>query len=390
MIELFVTLLGLAGFAVWLAHAWPVFLTALHPRWIGQVRCPPAEKLSDAPRVCVIVPARNEEAAIRSCLESLVAQDYPNLLVIAVNDRSTDATGSIMDALAAAAAPRLRVLHVRELPADWLGKNHANWMAARTADADWLLFTDGDVLFQTDALRRAVCHAEKERLDHLCLFPGLLCEGWLEKAMVCFFGVLFSAATRTRQVRNPLVAGAFCGIGAFNLVRTAAYRAIGTHERLRLEVADDLKLGKLIKTAGFVSDVLSGRPQVTVRWQHGAWAVIRGLEKNGFAGSGFHIAKTTFGLLLLTGLIVMPIAGLFAPTPWMRPVFAVWLATQVGLLGIVAVRQGFHGAVGLAFPVAGLALVYAVGRSMVLATARGGIRWRDTFYPLATLRRGVV
>jgi len=105
------------------------------------------------PRVSVIVPARDEEAGVRACLESLLAQDYQDLEVIAVDDRSTDSTGAIMDELARA-NPRLRVVHVTDLPPDWLGKPHAMWKGAQAASGQWLLFTDGDVIFRADCIRR--------------------------------------------------------------------------------------------------------------------------------------------------------------------------------------------------------------------------------------------
>src|SRR6185312_7238007 len=98
------------------------------------------------PRLSVVVPARNEAEHIRACLTSLLALDYPDLEVIAVNDRSTDATGSIMDEVAAMpeSSGRLRIIHVTELPLRWLGKTHAMWKAAAQATGDWILFTDGD------------------------------------------------------------------------------------------------------------------------------------------------------------------------------------------------------------------------------------------------------
>src|SRR5580698_1937276 len=145
------------------------------------------------PRVSIIVPARNEEAAIEPALRSLLALDYDNYEVIAVDDRSTDRTGEIMErigrsqqdlepnsggapGLAAFARPgnRLRVIHHRELPSGWLGKTHAMWTAANSATGDWLLFTDADVLFKPDSVRRALAYAESERADHVVLFPQMI------------------------------------------------------------------------------------------------------------------------------------------------------------------------------------------------------------------------
>ena len=152
-------------------HVWPqvvawVIALAWVTRIVGALRgipnipnlLLPAYDVSPAglPSITVIVPARNEEAGIRACLESLLAQDYAPLKIIAVDDRSTDGTGAIMDSLASA---RLRVLHVAELPPIWLGKTHAMATAAAMADSEFLLFTDADIVFRSDAIRRALANA---------------------------------------------------------------------------------------------------------------------------------------------------------------------------------------------------------------------------------------
>src|SRR5882757_3674080 len=111
------------------------------------------------PSLTVIVPARNEAADIGVCLVSLLGQDYPRLQIVAVDDRSTDQTGAIMDAMAARYPERLRVLHVQQLPENWLGKTHAMALAAAEISTDWLLFTDADVLFRSDSVRRSLAYA---------------------------------------------------------------------------------------------------------------------------------------------------------------------------------------------------------------------------------------
>ncbi len=117
------------------------------------------------PRVAIIVPARNEENSIGQALSRLLAMEYDNYEVIAIDDRSTDRTGEIMDRVASVSQGRLKVVHIRELPPGWMGKAHAMWTAARKADSDWLLFTDADVMFRPDCLRRAIAYAETERAD---------------------------------------------------------------------------------------------------------------------------------------------------------------------------------------------------------------------------------
>ena len=124
------------------------------------------------------------EAAARA----LLALDYPALEVVAVDDRSTDATGRILDRLAAS-DPRLRVRHVSDLPPGWLGKNHAMAEGAASATGDWLLFTDADVHFAPDALKRSMAFALRHGLGHCVAFPHFVAPGFLERAFVTTFAV---------------------------------------------------------------------------------------------------------------------------------------------------------------------------------------------------------
>ncbi len=380
---------GLAGLAIGLALGVPVWVSLRSARYLGNTRMGSDFPGPDAPWVSVIVPACNEAAMIRPCLDSLMAQDYPSLEIIAVNDRSTDDTGPIMNAVAAEHA-RVRVLHVADLPDGWIGKNHANQVGAAAARGEWLLFTDGDIVFEPDAIRLGLAHVLNEDLDHLALFPGMTRGGFWEAAAICFFGCLFVAKCKSWLIRDPNRPDSFCGVGAFNLVRAAAYRAIGGHGRLALEVCDDMKLGKLLKRAGFVSDIMSGAPKIRVRWHVGLRGVITGLEKNGFAGSDYSLPRVLYGVTILTFLGVVPVLGLALAPAWIKPVYAAWLASGVGMLAAAAPPDRSRLAIGLSYPLMCLALGYAVARSTFLTIARGGIYWRGTFYPLARLRAGVV
>jgi len=386
LIVLAVGLLGLATFALKMR---PVYVAMRHARHLGDVRLAEEDDHSSPALVSVIVPACNEGAAIERCLRSLLAQDCPAVEIIAVDDRSTDRTGEIMERLARE-NERLRVHRVRTLPEDWLGKNHANHVGAGLARGSWLLFTDGDIIFEPDCLRRAMQHALSERLHHLTLLPGLISAGYWEKTICCLFALGLADFLKPWHLRNPLKPRSYHGVGAFNLVERGAYEAIGGHERLRLEVGDDINLGKLLKQGGFVSDILAGWPHVSLRWQLGLGGVVRGLEKNGFCGADYRVGKTIGGVLMLAAFAIVPIVGTLLAPGWLRVPFAAWWAAQACLLGFTARRQSFSWTVGLGMPVACLAMAWALTRSMLLALWRGGIVWRGTFYPLAKLRAGHV
>src|SRR5215472_18931674 len=267
------------------------------------------------PRVSIIVPARNEEAEIANCLRSLLVLDYDNYEVIAVNDRSTDRTGEIMEEIAKSSdvrgAPLLargagsristasfRVIHHSELPAGWLGKTHAMWTAADQATGDWLLFTDADVIFKPDSLRRALAYAEAEPADHVVLFPRMIMKRPGEYMMIAFFQTMFMFGHRPWKVADPSTDD-HMGVGAFNLVRRCVYDAVGTYEALRMEVLDDMKLGKVVKNSGFRQRNVFGGDLISIRWAHGAFGVVNNLTKNFFAILSFQSWRTlisAFGL----------------------------------------------------------------------------------------------
>src|SRR5262249_5567904 len=142
-------------------------------------------------RVAIIVPARNEEDSVEQALRRVLVLDYDNYEVIAINDRSTDHTGEIMECVAAELHRHLKVVHISTLPPGWMGKAHAMWTAAQQTDADWLLFTDADVMFHPDCLRRAMSYAEAKQPDHVVLLPHVIMKRVGEKMMIGFFQLLF-------------------------------------------------------------------------------------------------------------------------------------------------------------------------------------------------------
>ncbi len=261
----------------------PSIADVARPEWD---RKPPTA--GGEPRVSVIVPARNEEHDIRATLESLLALDYSNYEIIAVNDRSTDATGQRMDEVRAGASDsgRLQVIHVSDLPPGWMGKTHAMWTAAAKATGEWLLFTDGDVVFKPDSVRRVIAYAETEKADHVVLFPRMIMEHPGERMMISFFQALFVFGHRPWKVADPKTKD-HMGVGAFNMVRRPVYDAVGTYRALRMEVLDDMKLGKVVKNAGFRQRNVFGEDLISLRWVKGTFGIVDNLTKNFFALMSF-------------------------------------------------------------------------------------------------------
>jgi glycosyltransferase involved in cell wall biosynthesis len=346
-------------------------------------------------RLSVIVPARDEGQAVAVGLSSLLASRDVDLEVIAVDDRSTDETGEAMDALKQEPGSSNRqylVEHVHHLPDGWLGKPHAMALGADRATGDWLLFTDADVVFAKDALARALTYLEREGGDHLLVVPTVVAQSGGEAMMLRFLYVLSIWGPRLWRVADPKSRDSV-GVGAFNLMRRSVYEEVGGWERLRMEVIEDVRMGFLIKQAGFTSRVVTGRNLVRIRWAHGAWGVVTNLTKNVFAAFRFRLGFMAAATLGITVLCLLPFVGIamgFATDrAWLWPSL-ISLASLVVLYWHYlrfADPDGVPTVLWIVcFPVASLLFVYAMLRSTVLTLMRGGVVWRGTFYPLRELR----
>jgi glycosyltransferase involved in cell wall biosynthesis len=352
------------------------------------------------PRVTIIVPARNEEEIIEQALEMLLALDYDNYEVIAVNDRSTDSTGVIMERidqnprpLAQSARrtghPLFRVVHHTELPAGWLGKTHAMWTAANQATGDWLLFTDADVLFKPDSLRRALAYAESVPADHVVLFPRMIMKRPGEYMMIAFFQTMFMFGHRPWKVADPSTDD-HMGVGAFNPVRRRVYHAVGTYAALRMEVLDDMKLGKVVKKAGFAQRNVFGGDLISIRWAKGAIGVVNNLTKNFFAVLSFQWWRTVISAFGLAFLNFGPFLGIFLAHGWARVPYAVALGSMFLIYMGMSWRSAVPPYYFLLHPVSTALFIYTLLRSMILTLWNDGIEWRGTKYPLEELRKGMV
>jgi hypothetical protein len=382
----FLTLILLGMIAIfWVLHGLRVAVGALQLPWLKNYAM--AEN-ADCPKVSLLVAARDEEEKLPLALQTLLQIDYPNLEIIAVNDRSTDDTEKILRT-AAGRDSRLKIVSIAALPDGWLGKPFALHNAYEASGGEWLLFTDADVHFRPDAIQRAIALANAQHLDHLTLMSDVEMHGFWEKTVLSFFGLGFHLATNPRAVSDPR-SRAYIGIGAFQLVKRAAYEASGTHRRLAMEVIDDMKLGKIVKQAGFRSGVGIAQDFVTVRWHAGIGNIIRGVTKNFFAGAEFKVKMVALQLSALFCVSVLP----FLILP-----FAHGSVLALALISI-AIAVGFHAGTAIVMKVSPLfALTHPLGaaifsymllRSTVVTLSQGGIVWRETFYPLEALRRGLV
>jgi len=398
------TILALAWFSriVDAALGMPSVSDVSRPEWDRNPVRP-----SGNPRVSIIVPARNEEAEIENCLRSLLLLDYDNYEVIAVNDRSTDRTGEIMERLSqdrremeqsnpdlskevrVVPIASLTVVNHAELPVGWLGKTHAMWTAANQATGEWLLFTDADVIFKPDSLRRALAYAESQCADHLVLFPRMIMKRPGEYMMIAFFQTMFMFGHRPWKVADPS-ADDHMGVGAFNLIRRKVYDAIGTYQALRMEVLDDMKLGKVVKNSGFAQRNVFGGDLISIHWGQGAIGIVNNLTKNFFAVLSFQSWRTLVSAFGLAFLNLGPFLGLWLAHGWERVPFAIALGSLFLIYIGISRRSSVPAYYFFLHPVSSTMFIYTLLLSMLVTLWNDGIEWRGTKYPLEELRRGMV
>jgi Glycosyl transferase family 2 len=369
----------------WLTHGLRVAYGAFQLPWLKDFAPAPD---SACPRISLLLAARDEEEKLPAALATLLEIDYPNLEIIAVDDRSSDATARILDEFADGHS-RFRVVHVADLPPGWLGKPHALQRGYEESSGEWLLFTDADVRFRPDTLRRAVSLVRARNLDHLTLLGDVEMIGFWEKALITFFGLGFHLAVNPHRAADPR-SRSYVGVGAFQLVRRSAYEASGTHRRLALEVVDDMKLGKILKQAGFRSGAGVAQDYVVVRWHAGLGNIVRGVTKNFFAGAAYNPAIVTTQLAVLLCMNILPWVALPFLSGWALLFAALAVCVAFGFHAGVAIVMRVSPLYALTHPIGAAVFSYMLLRSTVVTLWQGGVTWRDTFYPLDVLRRGSV
>ena len=331
-----------------------------------------------------VVPARNEAADIGATLRSLLAQDYPKIKIIAVDDRSTDQTGTIMEQMVREHSERLRMTSVTKLPEGWLGKTHAMALAARGSAGDWLLFTDGDVAFAPDALRRSLVLAEDTGAEHLVTMPTMQARRWDEGMLLGFFQTVGLWVVRPWRIADPRARHDAIGVGAFNLIRRSAYEQIGGFDAFPMVVLEDVTLGRRVKAAGLVQRVAFGRGLVRIHWANGALGMVQATTKNMFSGVGYRVSLVLGGCLWITVFCLLPGLGILVGV--VRVPAVVTMLAVAAIYRVCSERSGISAWYMLLFPLSALIFIVALLRSMVVVPRRGGVEWRGTLYPLKELR----
>jgi chlorobactene glucosyltransferase len=379
-----------ASFA-WLAVVTWLILRAVNQR--GLLPCAaiaPSPAAEQAPRVAVVVPARDEAGNICRCLKSLLTQDYPpsRLRVLVVDDHSTDDTAAIVRRIAES-HPQLSLLASSPLPPRWTGKSHACWIGAGTVapDSDWLCFVDADVWGEPALLSSAMSAALARRLDLLSLAPRQELCSFAERLVLPCGLILLSFTQDLRKVQAQSGSGV-TATGQFMLIRRDAYDAVGGHAAVSTAICEDLEIARLLKQSGRSVLLMSGEDVVSTRMYTGWRTLWPGLAKNlvdTFGGSRATLLLALAAVILAWAAVLIPVidaAGFSenAPSGWAALIAALLAsAAAFGLHIAAAVHFRIPFWYGLLFP-----LGYTIGALMALDSVRrrlrGQVSWKGRIY----------
>ena len=296
-------LLGQVLTVLLLAQVWLVVWN------VRVVRRPAARRWSaGAPLLSVLVPARNEEASIRACLEALLAQDYPNFEIIVLDDRSTDGTAATT---LARRDPRVRLVRGAELPDGWTGKNWACTQLAREARGDVLCFVDADTNLQPETLSRASGELQERDLGLVSMLlrtdTGTVAEGVL-MPMVNYAVLGLLPAALIERPGFPRVAVA---LGPFIMVTRTAYVAAGGHAAEPAHIVDDMRLARAVKASGHRVGLRNGTTLIRTRWYTGFHEIWNGFS-NAYGGWTTAPASRSFALCIVAPALLFPFLRLGA------------------------------------------------------------------------------
>jgi len=326
-----------------------------------------------APRVSIILAAKDEERNIEACVTSLLAQDYPDFEIIVVDDRSGDRTPAILRGLAKLHSQRLRVLRVDSLPEGWFGKHNAVRVGVAASTGEWMLFTDADCR-QTS--RRTLSLAMRDAIEHrvqfLSIIPTLESRTVWERILQPVCAIVLISWFRPRRVNDPRLPTAYAN-GAFMLMSRSCYNDIGGHEAVRTRINEDVHLARLAKRRGWWLRVVEGDGLYLVRMY------------DSFAGA-FHGWSRIF-----YGCLDRPASVASAMNTIVIAVIVPWISFLIAVLGaILAAPAGDHRWLWacLGWGVVVILLQTVTGRLYV--AAHYGLAWSLAYLPGGIITAGAL
>jgi chlorobactene glucosyltransferase len=305
----------------------------LHNQYHLDIVVKPTPPPSEAPLISVCVPARNEERNIRACVESILAQDYPNFEVIVLDDRSTDATPAILGSLAAR-NDKLKILHGSDLPKDWAGKPHALFQACTEARGEWLCFVDADTFLSPNTLSACYVKAIETKADMFTIMTFQVLGSFWEKVVMPIVMTALSVGFSPRKVNDPNSKDAIAN-GQFILIKRSVYDAIDGHESVKDQIVEDKAISEQVKWNGYRLIVANGYSVARTRMYTSLPEMWEGWIKNIYLGLR---DRPSLMLLGAFGAFLALVAALILPL-W--PLLGIFWYMQGGgwLAGTVVVQS---------------------------------------------------
>lgn len=371
------------------------FILAAVPAWLWHRNLrlyappPPPTGAGDVPGVSLLIPARNEEQAIRAALEAALRSQDVDLEMIVLDDHSSDATAVIVREIAAH-NQRLRLVPAPPLPAGWCGKQHACAVLASLASHPLLVFMDADVRLAPDGVARLAAFLHSSRADLVSGLPRQEFGSPAERLLLPLIHFLllgFLPLRRMRRRRHPAY-GAGCG--QLFMARRQAYEQAGGHAAIRTSLHDGLTLPRAFRQAGLMTDLCDATTVASCRMYHNASEVWHGLAKNATEGLAAPRVILPATLLLLGGHL-LPVVLLALAVFQTQPPSGVGLAALALLASyyprIGAVRRfGHPWGAALWHPLSIAVLVLIQWYACLRAVCGRPAVWKGRRYPAVGMR----
>ena len=348
---------------------------------------------SNFPAVSIILPARNEERYIGPCLQSLIAQNYPNLEIIAINDSSSDGTEKVIQEYAAK-DPRVIYVAARPKPEGWAGKNWACMEGYRKSSGRILLFTDADTVHASDSVMLAVSQIVRLDLAAVSAVPKLICNDFWTRASLPCLSVFLHTRFSALRVNDPKTKTGYF-FGSFYAITRQAYQSVGTHESVRTELVEDGALGAKVKESGFRLRMVRGERQVSAVWARDLTTLWHGLRR--LMIPVYYQNKTNALLMTVAVFFILLEPFLIAPFSAFAlqnddPASMLLGVLNVLAIGLVIATIAVQCALGvfvnpaysLASPIGGLLITSAFASSLVDARKKNSVEWRQRKYTVTS------
>lgn len=340
---------------------------------------------SGLPMISILVPARNEEDNIDACVTSLLALNYPNFEVVALDDGSEDSTYARLCRIRDRDY-RLRVLVGSELPDGWCGKPHACWQLANAARGEYLLMTDADCVFAPDALLLALGALQEHRADMVSLYPNVICETFWERLILPTMAYIVFGFLPTPLVRGSRHHWFSPCNGAFIFMPRSTYFDVDGHRAVRNQIAEDIKFAQNLKRRGKSLWYGDGSRVYSVRMYRNLDEILAGFTKNLFPAFDRKLWLLVPILALLTIVFVLPpiwaVDGVLTGASWAFLPMLTYAAVSSVRFGL-STRFGNDGPLyGFLTPLA-WAMTVAIAIRSIVASYSKGLEWKGRRYPPA-------